>query len=80
MISPDGFELISRPGERRIVAGRDVWAVYEVATEPAADTARDHADCSLIFESVKVVRRVHDFPRNWRDLADTELAGIMEHH
>jgi len=77
MTSPDGFELISRPGERRIIAGRDVWSVYEV---PNDRPTRDHASCCLIFESVKVVRRVHDFPRNWRELADAELAGIMEHH
>ena len=78
MTSPDGFELVSRPGERRIIAGRDVWSVYE--STDRLGTVRDHADCCLIFESVKVVRRVHDFPRNWRDLADMELAGIMEHH
>ena len=77
MTSPDGFELIARPGERRIIAGRDVWAVYEV---PLAEAPQDHAECCLIFESVKIVRRVHDFPRNWRELADAELAGIMEHH
>lgn len=77
MSSPDGFDLITRPGERRIIAGRDVWSVYEVSIGRAP---RDHADCCLIFESVKVVRRVRDFPRNWRDLADAELAGIMERH
>jgi hypothetical protein len=80
MTSPDGFELISRPGERRIIAGRDVWSVYEVPADRIGESPRDHTGCCLIFESVKVVRRVHDFPRNWRDLADAELAGVMERH
>ncbi|HEY2853392.1 MAG TPA: hypothetical protein VGJ18_11130 [Gemmatimonadaceae bacterium] len=74
MSSTDGFELISRPGERRLLADSEVWCVYEVPADAHVPTP----DRCLIFESTKVVRRVRDYPRRWRDLPDPELARVME--
>lgn len=74
MSSPDGYDLIARPGERRIIAGRHVWCVYEV---PADDPAPPSRRC-LIFESTKVVRRVREYPEHWRALTDEALGGLME--
>jgi hypothetical protein len=72
--APNGFELSSRPGERRIVALNDEWCVYEFPSY--GPDAR--ANTCLIFESMKIVRRVREYPREWRHLPEQELARIME--
>ena len=48
------------------------WLVYELLT------AYDRRGASLVFESENVVRRVRDFPANWRELQDADLVPLME--
>ena len=75
MSSPqDGYELIARPNERRIVADTDVWCVYEL---PGTSRSLQHGSC-LVFESTKVFRRVRRYPRNWRELPDGELILLKD--
>ena len=74
MSPPDGFELSSRPHERRVLAENDVWCVYEL--QPTRYSP-NRAGC-LVFESTKVVRRVRDYPPNWRDLCDADLILLKE--
>lgn len=69
-----GDELVSRPNERRIFADNTLWSVYELLT--AAYTLHDVA--SLVFESIRVVRRVRNYPPNWRELPDADLILLKE--
>ena len=48
------------------------WSVYE---QPFADYDRRRG-ISLIFASDAAMRRVRDYPDNWRTLSDTELASM----
>ena len=48
------------------------WLVYEQAF---SDYDR-RSGMSLIFSSDAAVRRVRDYPANWFDLADEELAAL----
>lgn len=57
---------------RRLVIEGDVWLVYEL---PAMTFDRRQTP-SLVFESDVTVRRVRDFPANWRDLTDDALFGL----
>ena len=72
MSSADGFELTSRPDERLLTAGTEVWCVYEYRPHLAGNVA------VLVFESTKIVRRVRNFPPNWRELSDAELLLLKE--
>ena len=47
------------------------WDVYEAPVY--ADTERT----CLIFESPAVVRRVHHFPADWRELPESRLLELM---
>lgn len=51
--------IVSPDGER--------WSVYELSGAPYDQRQ------SLVFESAAGVRRVFDFPSDWRALPDTEL-------
>jgi hypothetical protein len=68
---------MSMERERRIVVVRDgeevSWRVREVdgETVPAARGSR-----CLIFDSESAVRRVWDYPADWRDLPPGELAAV----
>jgi hypothetical protein len=64
----DAFEVVQRIGGRGLVADGKTWSVYEM---------NGIDDPSLIFESLKIVRRVRTFPTNWHDLSDAELAVVM---
>ena len=68
MATKDSFEVVPRIGGRGLLADGQAWSVYEM---------NRIADPSLIFESVKIVRRVRTFPPNWHDLSDAELAVVM---
>jgi hypothetical protein len=56
--------VLHREGER--------WLVYELTS------AYDRRGTSLVFESENVVRRVRDYPKNWRDLPDHDLVPLMD--
>ena len=60
----------SLPNARRLEAASVLWYVYEVAP--------DHDGPSLVFENPHVVRRVRNYPKNWHDLPDEELAKLIE--
>jgi hypothetical protein len=53
------------------IGGRE-WTVREVVA-PEYDR---RAGTNLIFEAIDVVRRVRNFPENWRELSDPELAEL----
>jgi hypothetical protein len=48
------------------------WLVYELLS------TYDRRGGSLVFESDNVVRRVRDYPANWREVADADLLSVME--
>ena len=56
---------------RRIATESALWLVYELAS--AYD--RRQSPC-LIFESDMTVRRVRDYPANWRELSDDDLLSL----
>jgi hypothetical protein len=65
---------VDRLPAREFIDSRQVrWCVYE-SPRPCADgTTRPG---SLIFESDGVIRRVRDFPVDWRTLTDAELEAL----
>ena len=48
------------------IAG-ELWGVYETQNEWGR---------SLIFESLKIARRVRSFPPDWRELTDEQLYAL----
>lgn len=56
---------------RQICMDDDIWTVYE--RQGSLDR---RAGSSLIFESRAAVRRVRDFPSDWHQLGDEELARL----
>lgn len=48
------------------------WRVYELESGPYDR----RSGCSLIFESDGVLRRVRDYPVDWRELSDAELMAV----
>jgi uncharacterized UPF0160 family protein len=69
-LPPEGAltQLIPRPDARLLRAGPVEWAVYE--------HCHSYVGRSLIFESDRVVRRVRNYPANWRDLTDEQLREV----
>lgn len=61
-----------RDDARRVAQGTVLWLVYEMAP------AYDRRDQSLVFDTDGLVRRVRNFPHNWRDLPDDELLLIRD--
>lgn len=57
---------------RRLIMDGDVWLVYERASAPMDRRSTP----SLVFECRAVIRRVRDYPANWRELSDEELARL----
>jgi hypothetical protein len=57
---------------RVIEAGDGEWRVYELD----CGNYDRRAGPSLVFESDGVLRRVRDYPPNWRDLSDAELMEV----
>jgi hypothetical protein len=58
-------------GSRHFVIGNEKWTVREEQKD--GPLRRGPA---LIFENEKVARRVRDYPVNWRDLTDMQLAAL----
>lgn len=57
---------------RRLTAEGEYWVVYEL---PASPLDR-RTSPSLVFESEGTVRRVRNYPRDWRELGDEELFAL----
>lgn len=62
----------ARKDARILFVEGERWVVYEVVS------AYDRRGASLVFESENVVRRVRDYPANWRELPDADLLLAME--
>lgn len=57
---------------RRILVDSVTWLVYELP--PLTYDRR--STTSLVFESDNFIRRVRDFPADWRKLSDDELLAL----
>ncbi len=57
---------------RHIVAEGVTWLVYELGLP------YDRRRTSLVFESDGLVRRVRNYPAEWRELTDTELLRLKD--
>jgi hypothetical protein len=68
---PSSHRDAQRHGRRIFVDGV-LWLVFEL---PAASYDRRQTP-SLIFESDATVRRIRDYPANWRDLSDDDLLAL----
>ena len=60
---------------RTIETGEGEWRVYELE----CGQYDRRAGPSLIFESDGVLRRVRDYPSDWRELSDAELMQVSWH-
>ena len=49
------------------------WRIYEVAS---VNVPAPRGSNCLIFESVKAVRRVWNYPNNWHNLSSDELSAL----
>lgn len=58
--------------EREIIVDRVRWLVYE---RPAPELDR-RSTPSLVFESEGTVRRVRNYPPDWRSLSDDDLFAL----
>jgi hypothetical protein len=56
----------------RLVIDVEQWLVYELP--PLTFDRR--AAASLVFESETVLRRVRDYPEDWRELSDADLFAL----
>lgn len=63
------------PGERLVDHGDRHWTVREM---DARDVPGARAPSCLICESTEVIRRLWDYPDDWRKLDDAELAKLCE--
>jgi len=70
--SPTDLFHEARRGARELWVNRVPWRVYEL---PPAPFDR-RGSSSLVFESEGAVRRVRNFPTNWRALNDNELFAL----
>ncbi|HZI43179.1 MAG TPA: hypothetical protein VFD67_15775 [Gemmatimonadaceae bacterium] len=59
-------------GARRLIIEGEMWLVYEL---PPVPFDRRSAP-SLIFESDVSMRRVRNYPADWRTLSDEELTAL----
>lgn len=57
---------------RRVMVDGVLWLVYELQ----ARQFDRRGTTSLVFESEMAVRRVRDFPTNWRMLTDEQLLTL----
>jgi hypothetical protein len=57
---------------RQILSSGVTWMVYELPSGPYDR----RQTTSLIFEAPAIIRRVREFPRDWRGLQDEELMAL----
>ena len=55
-----------------IMVDHEEWRIYELA----AGSFDRRGSNTLIFESDGFVRRVRDYPANWRELSDAQLLAL----
>ncbi len=61
-----------RPDSRELLIDGDLWTVYE---RPPDDVDRRQSP-SLVFESRSAIRRVRNYPAEWRSLSDAALTRL----
>lgn len=61
---------------RQLRAAGTVWLVYELRALPLDR----RTSASLIFESDSAIRRVRNYPENWRELSDVALFALSWSH
>ena len=66
------LRLERRESARRIRIDHTEWLVYELS-EREMDR---RSGASLVFESENTVRRVRDYPADWRSFTDEQLAAL----
>lgn len=65
-------QLEQREAARRLRIAGVEWLVYELA-----DHELDRrTGMSLVFESENTIRRVREYPADWRALSDEELGAL----
>ena len=57
---------------RQLLADDTMWLVYELRALPFDRLSGS----SLIFESDSAIRRVRNYPDNWRELSDAALFAL----
>ena len=62
----------ARDGARQLVADVEQWLVYELPPM----TFDRRSTSSLVFESETMLRRVRDYPEDWRELSDADLFAL----
>ena len=67
----DGIRAAQRNGRHLSIDGTR-WLVYELSPMPFDRRSSP----SLIFESDMALRRVRDFPADWRTLSDAQLFAL----
>lgn len=67
-------DRIARHDARVIRYQGTIWVVYAQRIGPYDRRSRPH----LFFESDAVVRRVRDYPDDWRALSEEELGRVSE--
>ena len=75
MEEPDMHDIMrgARSAARRLVLDGVPWLVYELP--PALADRRSTP--SLVFECDAILRRVRNYPPEWRELSDADLASLM---
>jgi hypothetical protein len=72
--SPDQLpnRIIQHRDSRRVFDPRGrLWEVFE-------DSRESYAERSLIFQTHGLMRRIRDFPADWREMPDAELAALSD--
>ena len=72
--SPQAFKALrdAQRNARQIMIEGVLWLVYELPPLPFDR----RSTASLVFETETTVRRVRDYPTNWRTLSDDELVAL----
>jgi hypothetical protein len=70
-IAQQAATLRLREGAKRFTVAGEIWSVYE-------DTRTEvpFLGPALVFESDQAVRRVRQYPANWRELSDEKLYAL----
>jgi hypothetical protein len=63
----------AKRGAVHLTIGGVDWWVYELPATPMDRRSTP----SLVFESEDIVRRLRNYPPEWRDLAEDELVRLM---
>ncbi|MFL5612414.1 MAG: hypothetical protein ACJ796_01985 [Gemmatimonadaceae bacterium] len=75
MTEREGLASLLREAQRtarQVIVDGAPWLVYEL---PAMPFDRRNSP-SLVFESDSAVRRVRDYPADWRSLSDDDLFAL----